>query len=92
MVQRGNTIRIYNSIMDVDGNKVTPDSHEVTITDPTGTVVLSTTTPTQDPQTGQYYVEYTVAEDAELGNYTVEWKIVKGTTKGRKTLVFAVEA
>jgi hypothetical protein len=37
-------------------------------------------------------VEYTVAEDAELGNYTVEWKIVKGTTKGRKTLVFAVEA
>ena len=91
-MQRGNTVRIYNSIMDVDGNAVSPDSHAITITDPNGDTVLSSTSPTYDPQTGKYYVDYTIPDDAVLGNYTVEWKIVKGTNKARKTLEFAVEA
>lgn len=91
-VQRGDTIKISVLITDEDGQNVTPTSQTVEIKDPDGTVVYSTTSPSSDPETGEYYIKHTISESGAVGNYVCTWKAEVGTDKGRTKIIFAVEA
>ena len=84
----GETVRIKNTITDFDGNLLTPDSQEVTIYDPQGTLKETNTSPSGSA--GSYYVEYTLPSDSVKGDWKVVWKAVKGATTGIEAFWFNV--
>lgn len=76
MPRLGETFRILASMTDFDGELLTPDTQEVKVYDPGGTLKLTETSPTLKAD-GLYYVLYTFPEGGAVGTWTVKWKITK---------------
>jgi uncharacterized protein YfaS (alpha-2-macroglobulin family) len=72
----GETFRILASTTDFDGVELAPDTQEVKIYDPSGSLKATETSPTKKAD-GLYYVLYTFPEGGAVGTWTVKWKIIK---------------
>ncbi len=72
-----------------DGKSLTPDSHEVTYYDPTGTLMHTDTSPVNESD-GVYYSAYTFPEDAHVGRWLVKWKITKNGASKKATHIVSV--
>lgn len=78
---RGETIRLNNTYTDSAGAAVDPDSIELKIYKPSGTLA-TTVTYSGDivkSATGVYYYDYDIASDADLGWWMNKWTAVFGT-------------
>ena len=86
---RGETVRIHNTYTNTAGTAVDPDSIELKIYDPSGTLDTTVVYPGTIVQsaTGVYYYDYDIASDADLGWWLNKWTAVFGTqedvTKGQ---------
>jgi len=89
MPYRGSTIRIRNTLRDFDDSYLTPDSQEVKVYDPDGTLKETITSPTLE-STGIYYVDYTIPSDGKDGNWKVVWRAIKGTKPHLDVFTFSV--
>lgn len=76
----GDTIRVKASLTDFDGSILTPDSQEVALYDPSGTVRDTEVSPTMDGP-GVYHADLDIPEEVDLvgkdGNWKVVWKFTK---------------
>ena len=90
MIALGETVQIECTITDFNGNLVDPDSHEIKIYDPSGTLILTFDSPTQK-STGVYTFEFTIPEDGQVGLWKVVWKVVTGSYVGIEEKKFYVE-
>jgi methionine-rich copper-binding protein CopC len=61
---------------DFDGEALTPDTQEVKVYDPGGTLKFTETSPIKKAD-GLHYIVYTFPEDGAVGKWTVKWKIIK---------------
>jgi len=91
MVFLGSVIRIQNTITDFDGTSLTPDSQEIKIYDPDGTLKTTDTSPTLE-ETGVYYVQYDIDSSDKAGTWKVVWKVTKSLKSSVEVFVFLVEA
>ena len=76
MVRRGNTVRITTTWKDFSGTLVDPDSHEINIYAPDGSLLpgMPVTNPVKEtPGDGVYHYDYDSANDATLGVYSWIW-------------------
>jgi len=81
----GETITVQATIKDLDGNLVDPDSQEVKVYDPNGTLQATYTSPTQQ-STGVYRQSHTTSTSDTPGLWQFHWKTVKGTHTEREVL------
>ena len=87
--QAGETIRLIAGITKVvDGSDVDPTTVKITINKPDGSVAQAAAD-MENPETGSYYYDYTIAADVGTYRYSVN-----ATTSSRVTIkkdVFVVE-
>lgn len=85
----GQTIRLKHIFYDFEGNVAYPSNHSITVTDPHGNVIYSSTSPSQQ---GDYYlVSFTIPATAKPGNYKAKWEASSGDYNWIATKTFAVQ-
>ena len=89
MPYKGSTVRIRNVMKDFDDSPLTPESQEVKIYDPEGTLKETITSPTLE-STGIYYMDYTIPSDGKEGNWKVIWTATKGVKPHLDVFTFSV--
>ena len=78
----GETFRVSAVINDLDGTAIEAGlTHLIYIVNPSGTTVLSSTTPT-NALGGNYYLNFLIPAGSAVGLYTVIWETTYGTTIG----------
>ena len=94
IIIRGQHVQIRASeIYDWDEATLTdPDSNEVKIYDPAGTLLTTITTGFEQVGTGDWRLFYSVASDATPGKYRATWKAVKGAYTTREEAYFIVKS
>lgn len=74
---QGETIRQKAEIRGVVGQLIEPDTIEITIEDPEGTLKVEDGA-MSDEAVGKYFYDYLIPVDAEIGKWRTEVKAVKG--------------
>lgn len=77
--QRGETAVLQAYVKDSSGDYVDPTgSITITITDPSGSVVVNAQTMSKS-ETGKYYYDYNIPEDAVIGRYAYQVEVKDGS-------------
>lgn len=88
----GNTIRLRNTITDIDGNPYTPDTLEIKIYDGKG--ILVDTIENADIECenpGIYYIDYVVLDsEHSVGTWKAVWIVSKDTKPNIDYIEFRV--
>ena len=90
---RGETVRIQNTHTDSDGTLYDPDTIELKIYDPKGSLSVTKTFAAGEivkSSTGIYYYDYTIADDATTGWWISKWTAMIGTQTDRESDQFYV--
>jgi len=90
MITLGETVRIECTIKDFEDNLIDPESHEIKIYDPNGTLVATYNSATRQSQ-GVYTLDFTIPEDGQVGLWKIVWKITKDSYIGKEEVKFYVE-
>ena len=101
MVHLGETIRWENQFQDFPkkgetaGSYITPSSHDISLLDPDGIEVFSSTSPdaATDADGHPYnYVDIPIDDGWDEGNFKLVWKATHGSNTWVTAREFAVEA
>jgi len=94
VILMGNTIRLKNTITDIDGNPYTPDTLEIKIYDGKGVLVNTienSNIQSEGTGTGIYYVDYiVVADNNNPGKWRAVWTVSKDTKPNVDYIEFEV--
>lgn len=91
MVYLGETIQYRCQFKDFKQSIVQPTTHDIKVTNPGGSSIHSSSTPTYDATKEDYYTDFTIPADGEPGNYKLVWKATKGSNNWVSKREFAVE-
>ena len=90
---RGETVRIQNTYIDSDDELYDPDTIELKIYEPNGSLKTTVTFAAGEivkSSTGVYYYDHTIADDATVGWWISKWTAVIGTQTDRESDQFYV--